>query len=104
LPRLPARPGRKVGMEVLHSRCCGLDVHKKSISACVKIREHGILQKLERRFGTFTAELEDMAAWLEENKVTHVVMEATGVYWKPVWNVLEGRVDLMLVWHYCSKA
>ena len=52
-------------MEVLHSRCCGLDVHKKSISACVMIREHGTLQKLERRFGTFTGELEDMATWLE---------------------------------------
>jgi len=84
-------------MEVLHSRCCGLDVHKKSISACVIIREHGTLQKLERRFGTFIGELEDMAAWLEEHKVTHVAMEATGVYWKPVWNVLEGRFDLMLV-------
>ena len=84
-------------MEVVHSRCCGLDVHKKSISACVIIREHGTLQKLERRFGTFTGELEDMAAWLEEHKVTHVAMEATGVYWKPVWNVLEGRFDLMLV-------
>src|SRR5262249_49331835 len=84
-------------MEVLHSRCCGLDVHKKSISACVMIREHGRLEKLERRFGTFTGELEDMAAWLAEHKVTHVVMEATGVYWKPVWNVLEGRFDLMLV-------
>src|SRR5262252_3723763 len=84
-------------MEVLHSRCCGLDVHKKSISACVIIREHGTLEKLERRFGTFTGELEDMAAWLAEHKVTHVVMEATGVYWKPVWNVLEGRFDLLLV-------
>ena len=67
-------------MEVLHSRCCGLDVHKKSISACVMIREHGRLEKLERRFGTFTGELGDMAAWLAEHKVTHVVMEATGVY------------------------
>src|SRR5262249_54246945 len=96
-PRLPAASRRKVCMEVLHSRCCGLDVHKKSISACVMIREHGRLEKLERRFGTFTGELEDMAAWLAEHKVTHVVMEATGVYWKPVWNVLEGRFDLMLV-------
>jgi len=61
------------------------------------IREHGRLEKLERRFGTFTGELEDMAAWLAEHKLTHVVMEATGVYWKPVWNVLEGRFDLMLV-------
>ena len=84
-------------MEVLHSRCCGLDVHKKSISACVMIREHGRLEKLERRFGTFTGELEDLVAWLTEHKVTHVAMEATGVYWKPVWNVLEGRFDLMLV-------
>ena len=84
-------------MEVVHSRCCGLDVHKKSISACVMIREHGKVEKLERRFGTFTQELEDLAAWLAEHQVTHVVMEATGVYWKPVWNVLEGCFDLMLV-------
>jgi hypothetical protein len=59
-------------MEVVHSRCCGLDVHKKSISACVMIREHGRLEKLEHRFGTFTRELEDLAAWLAEHKVTHV--------------------------------
>ena len=84
-------------MEVVYSRCCGLDVHKKSISACVIIREHGKAEKLERRFGTFTRELEEMAEWLTELEVTHVVMEATGVYWKPVWNVLEGRFDLMLV-------
>ena len=84
-------------MEVVYSRCCGLDVHKKSISACVVIREHGKVQKVERRFGTFTRELEEMAEWLTELEVTHVVMEATGVYWKPVWNVLEGRFDLMLV-------
>jgi transposase len=84
-------------MEVVHSRCCGLDVHKRSISACVIIREHGRLEKSERRFGTFTRELEDLVAWLSEQKVTHVAMEATGVYWKPVWNVLEGHFDLMLV-------
>ena len=84
-------------MEVVHPRCCGLDVHKRSISACVVIREHGRMEKLERRFGTFTRDLEDLAEWLEEHHVTHLVMEATGVYWKPVWNVLEGRFDLMLV-------
>ena len=84
-------------MEVVNPRCCGLDVHKKSISACVIIREHGKVEKLERRFGTFTHELEDMAEWLAEHHVSHVVMEATGVYWKPVWNVLEGSFDLMLV-------
>ena len=59
------------------------------------IREHGKAEKLERRFGTYTRELEEMAEWLTELEVTHVVMEATGVYWKPVWNVLEGRFDLM---------
>jgi len=84
-------------MEVEHPRCCGLDVHKKSISACVVIREHGKTEKVERRFGTFTRDLEDMAEWLTQLQVTHLVMEATGVYWKPVWNVLEGRFDLMLV-------
>ena len=84
-------------MEVVNPRCCGLDVHKKSISACVIIREHGKVEKLERRFGTFTQELEDLAEWLAEHHVSHVVMEATGVYWKPVWNVLEGSFDLMLV-------
>jgi transposase len=63
----------------------------------VIIRENGKAEKLERRFGTFTQELEDMAEWLAEHHVSHVVMEATGVYWKPVWNVLEGSFDLMLV-------
>lgn len=84
-------------MEVVHSRCCGLDVHKRSISACVIIREQGRIEKLERRFGTFTWELEDLVSWLAEHQVTHVAMEATGIYWKPVWNVLEGHFDLMLV-------
>ena len=84
-------------MEVVHSRCCGLDVHKKSISACVVIREHGRVEKQERRFCTFTRDLEEMCDWLVGLNVTHVAMEATGVYWKPVWNVLEGHVALLLV-------
>jgi transposase len=61
------------------------------------IREQGKLAKSERRFGTFTRELEEMVAWLSEQSVTHVAMEATGVYWKPVWNVLEGHFELLLV-------
>jgi transposase len=84
-------------MEVVHPRCAGLDVHKKSISACIRIYEGGKVQKLEQRFGTFTAQLEELADWIEEHQVTHVSMEATGVYWKPVWNVLEGRFELTLV-------
>lgn len=83
-------------MEVVYTRCCGLDVHKKSISACVLIGENGKEEKLQERFGTFTKNLEELADWLEEHGVTHVAMEATGVYWKPVWNVLEGRFNLLL--------
>jgi len=84
-------------MEVVYPRCCGLDVHKKSISACIVIREQGKPERLERRFGTYTGQLEELAEWLEQHQVTHVAMEATGVYWKPVWNVLEGRLALLLV-------
>jgi transposase len=83
-------------MDVVHVRCCGLDVHKKSISACILIRENGKEEKIQKSFGTFTSQLEEMAEWMEEHKVTDVAMEATGVYWKPVWNVLEGRFDLLL--------
>jgi transposase len=84
-------------MEVVYPRCCGLDVHKKSISACIVIREQGKPERLERRFGTYTGQLEELAEWLEQHQVTNVAMEATGVYWKPVWNVLEGRFALLLV-------
>jgi transposase len=98
LPRLPAtrRVVKEVVMEVQCARCCGLDVHKKTIRACALIRENGKEEKIEKQFGTFTADLEAMAEWMEQNGVTHVAMEATGVYWKPVWNVLEGRFDLLL--------
>jgi transposase len=58
-------------MEVVHTRCCGLDVHKKSISACIVIREHGKTEKLERQFGSFTWELEDLGDWLAKHQVTH---------------------------------
>ena len=84
-------------MEVVYPRCGGLDVHKKSVSACIVIREQGKVDKAERRFGTYTGQLEELASWLGEHEVSHVVREATGVYWKPVWNVLEGRFELMLV-------
>jgi transposase len=84
-------------MEMLYERCCGLDVHKASITACVFIQEgKGKPQKQMRRFGTVTAELYTLADWLQELQVTHVAMESTGVYWKPVWNVLEGRFTLVL--------
>ncbi|MEW6523915.1 MAG: transposase [Bacillota bacterium] len=67
-------------MQVVYERCCGLDVHKRSLTACV-ITPAGWST---RSFGTMTADLLALADWLEEEQVTHVAMEATGVYWKPV--------------------
>lgn len=85
-------------MEVLYPCCCGLDVHKKTITACVlRAEAKGKVRKEKRRFGSFTQDLERLASWLEECEVTHVAMESTGVYWKPVFNILEGRFELMVV-------
>jgi transposase len=84
-------------MDVLHERCCGIDVHKRSLTACVLASGAGGRSAKEvRTFGTMAADLEALAAWLEERGVTHVAMESTGVYWKPLWNVLEGRFALLL--------
>jgi transposase len=83
-------------MEVLYRCCCGLDVHKKSITACVLWAE-GKKRKEKRRFGTFTEELLKLVEWLRECGVTHVAMESTGVYWKPVWNILEGQFTEVLL-------
>src|SRR4051812_41171474 len=75
-------------MEVLHPRCAGLDIHKDSVVACVRIAEGGRVVRHVQRFATTTTDLERLSAWLKSHGVTHVVMEATGVYWKPVWAVL----------------
>jgi len=84
-------------MEVLYGRCCGLDVHKSSVTACVRIQEVGRKpRKMVRRFGAMTADLRALANWLIEQQVTHVAMESTGVYWKPVWNIVEGQFTLVL--------
>jgi transposase len=79
-------------MEVVVERCAGLDVHKKSVVACAIVPGAGGRPEREvRRFGTMTADLEALAGWLAERAVTHVAMESTGVYWQPVWNILEER-------------
>ena len=75
-------------MEVLHLRCCGLDVHKETVVACVRLVIDGKLVKEVRTFSTTTAGLIELSEWLTETKCTHVAMEATGVYWKPVWHIL----------------
>jgi len=85
-------------MQVVYARCAGLDVHKKTVSACISVCEaEGAKQQQMRVFGTFTRDLLVLADWLKEHGVTHVAMEATGVYWRPVWAVLEGQFQQMLV-------
>ena len=75
-------------METLHRRCAGLDVHQKEIVACRRIASGRKARSELARFATTTQGLLALSAWLAEAKVTHVAMEATGVYWKPVWHVL----------------
>src|SRR5579864_1295568 len=77
-------------MEVLYTRCCGLDVHKKTVVACVLCtQEDGTVERHVRTFGTMTADLCALSDWLTAYAVTHVAMESTGVYWQPVFNILE---------------
>jgi transposase len=73
-----------------------LDVHSRSVSACTRIVDGGQVAHVVRTFGTSTRELSEMADWLACAGCTHVAMESTGVYWKPVWHVLEGRFELVL--------
>jgi transposase len=83
-------------MEVVHPRCCGIDVHQASLAVCVTIKEEGKSEKYKLRCGTTSAELLRLADWLHGYQVTQVAMEATGVYWKPVWHILEGQFELLL--------
>ena len=77
-------------MKLLYQRCCGLDVHKDTVVACLRIVSDGKVTTEVRTFKTTTAGLLQLSAWLAANNCTHVAMEATGVYWKPVWQVLAG--------------
>lgn len=83
-------------MEVIHPRCAGLDVHKQTVVACARIAGSSPLMQEVRTFATTTSGLLELADWLESLGVEHVAMEATGVYWKPVWHVLEGHFELVL--------
>ena len=84
-------------MDVLYPRCAGLDVHKDTVVASVRVQEAGSRARMETRsFKTHTAALLELQSWLGQNKCTHVVMEATGVYWKPVWHILSGSFELIL--------
>jgi transposase len=84
-------------MEVLYERCCGLDVHQRTVVACAVVPgARGRPQKTIRTFGTTTDELEQLADWLVAEGVTHVAMESTGVLWKPVFNILGGRLEVLV--------
>jgi transposase len=84
-------------MEVLHTHCAGLDVHKDSVVACVRHMAGGEVKTAVRTFRTVTVSLTALSDWLESEGVTHIAMEATGVYWRPVWHVLsDGAFTLVL--------
>lgn len=84
-------------METLHARCAGLDVHKETVVACLRVVEDGSVRQDVRTFSTVTRSLYELAEWLVAEKVTAVGMEATGVYWRPVWHVLEASgLELLL--------
>ena len=85
-------------MELVYERCCGLDVHKKTVVACLILPESkGQRSKEIRTFRTTTQDLLLLRDWLVLAGCTHVAMEATGVYWKPIYNLLEGAVELLVV-------
>ena len=83
--------------DIVHRRCCGLDVHKDQIAACVRWAEdNGEIEQETRVFGTTTEQLRNLGNWMRGHNVHLVAMESTGVYWRPVWNVLEGDFQLKL--------
>ncbi len=85
-------------MDILYAICCGLDVHKDTVTACLRRRgAEGRVSQTLRTFGTMTADLLALLDWLGEAGCTHVAMESTGPYWKPVFNLLEGSVEQVLV-------
>jgi transposase len=84
-------------MEILHPHCAGLDVHKDSVVACVRHMADGTVKREVRSFQTTTKGLIALSEWLSAEGCTHIVMEATGVYWKPVWHILsDGEFELVL--------
>ena len=83
-------------MEILHESCAGLDVHKKQVTACVRQLQGRRVHSEVRTFGTMTRDILQMSEWLASHGVTHVAMESTGVFWKPIYNLLEGTFELLL--------
>ncbi len=83
-------------MQVIYQRCCGIDVHKKMLVACLLSCTAQGVQKEIQTFSTMLQDLYRLREWLKAKQCQAVAMESTGVYWKPIWNVLEGEVELLL--------
>src|SRR6266550_8904083 len=84
-------------MDAIYERCCGLDIHKRTVVACMIVPGSGRQSRKEiRTFGTMTDDLLALADWLAAERVTHVAMESTGVYWKAPFNLLEGQFEVLL--------
>jgi transposase len=84
-------------VETMIARCCGLDVHKASLTACLRLLVDGVVSELVETFGTTTSDLLALRDWLLAHEVTHLAMESTGVYWKCVYHLLEDDFELLLV-------
>ena len=92
-------------MELVYERCCGIDIHKKVIVAClITPSATGERHKEIRTFRTVTQDLLECLDWLKAAGCTHVAMEATGVYWKPIYNLFEGQIELLVVNAHHIKA
>ena len=79
-------------MDVVHERCAGLDVHKDEVVACLRVGTGGRVERVRERFRTTTRGFLALADWLAVHRCCVVALEATGVYWKPVWHILESVV------------
>jgi hypothetical protein len=92
--------GRRQPVKVVYPRCAGIDIHKQSMTVCLIVdRQDGSAPEYQKRkLATHTEGIRELCAWLEKHQVTDIGMESTGVYWKPVWNALEGRWGL----HLCN--
>lgn len=84
-------------MQILYERCAGLDVHKRSVVACLLFLKNGQPHKERQIFSTMTSDLVRLRDWLKEHDCTCVAMESTGVFWKPIYNLLEEHFQVLVV-------
>jgi hypothetical protein len=94
----PAEPKGRRKMQIVHEQSGGLDVHKKSVVACrMRVGRRGKKERETHTFGTTTPALLALAEWLRAWEIEDVAMESTGEYWKPIYNILEGQFNVILV-------